>query len=379
MNFAFNDEQQALRDSAHAFLKDACSPEVTRSVMQTALGYDHALWHRIAAELGWAAITIPEEHGGLDLSQIELVALMEEMGSALLCSPFFATVCLAAPAISAGASAEAKQELLPHIADGTRTATLALTEDSGRWDADAIETIARCDGGDYVIDGIKDYVIDGQSADILLVAAREPRSTGEAGIGLFAVSSDSIGVQRSALPTMDQTRRQARIELREVRVPGSARLGDEGRAWPLVRETLDLAAVALAAEQVGGAQRCLDMSVDYAKERIQFGRPIASFQAVKHKCAEMLLRVESSRSAAYYAGWAAAAGEPELPVLASLAKAYCSEAYFHCAAESIQIHGGVGFTWEYDCHLHFKRARAGEWLLGTPAYHRERVASTIGL
>jgi alkylation response protein AidB-like acyl-CoA dehydrogenase len=379
MKFAFNEEQQALRDSAQAFLDDVCSPEAVRAAMQTDLGYDPALWKRIASELGWAAITIPEEYGGLGLSQVELVALMEPMGSVLLCSPFLATVCLAVPAISAGASAGTKQALLPRIAAGTMTATLALTEGSGRWDAAAIETTATSDGGDYRLDGVKDYVIDGHSANVLLVAARDPGSNGETGVGLFAVDADAAGVQRSWLPTMDQTRKQARIELSGVRVPASARLGEEGRAWPLIRQTLDLAAVALAAEQVGGAQRCLDASVAYAKERVQFGRPIASFQAIKHKCADMLVRVESARSAAYYAGWAAAAGEAETPVLASLAKAYCSEAYYHCAAESVQIHGGVGFTWEYDCHLHFKRARAAEQLLGTPAYHRERVARTIGL
>ena len=164
-----------------------------------------------------------------------------------------------------------------------------------------------------------------------------------------------------------------------MRVPSTARLGAEGSAWPAIARTLDLAVIALAAEQVGGAQKCLDMTVQYAKERVQFGRPIGSFQAIKHKCADMLLRVESARSAAYYAGWAASVGDPELPALASLAKAYCSDAYFQCAAESIQIHGGVGFTWEYDVHLHFKRARSTEAFLGAPAYHRERVARAIGL
>ena len=178
---------------------------------------------------------------------------------------------------------------------------------------------------------------------------------------------------------MDQTRRQAEITLDGVRVPASALLGGDDNAWPALNKTLQLAAIALAAEQAGGADRCLEMTVQYAKERVQFGRQIGSFQAIKHKCADMLLRVESARSAAYYAGWAASVDDTELPELASLAKAYCSDAYFHCAAESIQIHGGVGFTWEYDVHLHFKRAKSSETLLGSPTYHRELIARGIGL
>ena len=191
--------------------------------------------------------------------------------------------------------------------------------------------------------------------------------------------ADTPGIERRLLPTMDQTRKQAEIAFHDVRVPAAALLGGDGEGWPILCRTLDLAAVALAAEQLGGAQRCLDMSVDYAKQRVQFGRPIGSFQAIKHKCADMLLRVESARSASYYAGWAAGVNEPELPALASLAKAYCSDTYFHCAAEAIQIHGGVGFSWEHDVHLYFKRAKSSETLLGDATYHRELVAQRIGL
>ena len=195
-------------------------------------------------------------------------------------------------------------------------------------------------------------------------------------MSLFAVEGSAPGLVRTPLATMDQTRKQARLEFSST----PARLiGQEGAAGPVVQHTLDLAAVALAAEQVGGAQRCLDMAVDYAKTRIQFGRPIGSFQAIKHKCADMLLEVESAKSAAYYGGWAAAEDSDELPVVASLAKSYCSEAYFHAASENIQIHGGIGFTWEHDAHLYFKRAKSSELLLGDPSYHRELLAQRIGI
>jgi alkylation response protein AidB-like acyl-CoA dehydrogenase len=379
MNFSFTEEQEALRESARAFLKDNSSPEQVREIMQTELGYDTATWQRIAAELGWAAVTIPEEYGGLGLSQIELVALMEEMGGALLCSPFFATVCQAANALILGATQEQKQEWLPLIAAGEKTATLAYSEANLHCGAETIEAVATKTADGFTINGTKTYVIDGHTADLLIVAARGHGSSGNDGINLFALPADTAGIARTYLATMDQTRKQAQIVLDNVAVPASALMGDESQGWATLKKTLDLSAIALAAEQVGGAQRCLDMTVEYAKERIQFGRVIGSFQAIKHKCADMLLKVESARSAAYYAGWAAATGDSELPVLASLAKAYCSEAYFHSAADSLQIHGGVGFTWEYDVHLHFKRAKAGEQLLGTPSYHRELVAQHIGL
>jgi alkylation response protein AidB-like acyl-CoA dehydrogenase len=222
-------------------------------------------------------------------------------------------------------------------------------------------------------------VVDGHCADLLVVAARAPGSTGAEGVSLFAVPADTAGLTRTPLPTMDRTRRLAALALREVRVPASARLGDEGAAAPALQQTLDLACVALAAEQVGGAQRCLDLSVEHAKERVQFGRPIGSFQAVKHMCADMMVAVETARSAAYYAGCVAAEGGDELGLVASLAKAWCSDAFFRCAGDAIQVHGGVGFTWEYDVHLYFKRARAGASLLGEPSFHRERVARGIGL
>jgi alkylation response protein AidB-like acyl-CoA dehydrogenase len=379
MRFAFTEDQEALRDAARAFLADNSSPAQVRRVMETELGYDPEVWRRIGAELGWTSVIVPEEYGGAGLTYVDLVALMEELGGALLCAPFLSTVCLAANALLVGGNEAQKQQHLPGIASGETVATLAYTERNGRWDAAAIDTLARRDGADYVLDGVKSFVLDGHSASLLIVAARREGSRGEEGVSVFVVPADTPGVERRRLPTMDQTRAQAEITLRGVRVPASALLGDDGGGWKILSATLDLAAIALSAEQVGGAQRCLDMSVQYAKERVQFGRPIGSFQAIKHKCADMLLLVESGRSASYYGGWAAAEGDAELPAVASLAKAYCSDAYFRCAAESIQIHGGVGFTWEYDVHLYFKRAKSTETLFGDPAYHRELVARRIGL
>jgi alkylation response protein AidB-like acyl-CoA dehydrogenase len=379
MDFAFNEEQEELRSIARSFLADHSGSEQVRQAMEGELGYTPEVWQQIGEELGWASVIIPEAYGGLELSYVELVALMEVMGEALLCAPFFSSVCLGGNALLVGGSEAQKEEHLPGIAMGETIATLAFTESAGRWDASGIEAIARKDGSDFILSGTKNFVLDGHCADLLVVAARGEGTSGTDGISLFVLPADTTGVERKALPTMDQTRRLAEIGLQDVRVPSSALMGGEGEGWPALSKTLDLAAVALAAEQVGGAQKCLEMSVEYAKERIQFGRPIGSFQAIKHKCADMMVKVEAARSGAYYAGCVAAEDTDELPVAASLAKACGSDAYFHCAAESLQIHGGVGFTWEYDVHLHFKRAKSTEIFLGDAVYHRELVARRIGL
>ena len=379
MNFAFTEEQEELRETALAFLADKANSEAVRAAMASENGWDDGLWAQLGSELGWTAVHIPEEYGGLGLGYVEFVALLEIMGEHLVCSPYFATLAFGANAILVAGSEDQKQALLPPIAEGECTATLALTEPTGRWDAKGIEATCTADGDDYVLSGTKRYVVDGDTAELLIIAARAPGSEGEAGISLFAVPADTEGIARKALPTVDQTRRQAEIKLSDVRVPASARLGGEGAGWAHVAKTLDLAGVALAAEQVGGAQRCLDEAVAYANERVQFGRVIGSFQSIKHKCADMMVSVEAGRSAIYYAACVATEGTDELPSVASLAQVFCSEAYFQCAADSIQIHGGVGFTWEYDCHMHFKRAKSSETLLGDPAYHRELVAKRIGI
>jgi len=379
MNFALDEEQEQLRATARAFLAECSSSPQVRAAMDSELGWDPAVWRRVAGELGWTAVIVPEAYGGLGLTQVELAVLMEEMGSALLCAPFFSTVCLAANALVAGGSEAQKRELLARIAAGEVTATVAWTEANGRWDAEEVAAVARREGAGFVLSGRKAFVVDGHSADLLLVAARREGTSGEDGVSLFALPADAAGLERRTVGTMDRTRRQAEVTLDGVRAPDSAMVGEEGRGWPILQKTLYLAAVALSAEQTGGAQRCLDMAVDYAKQRVQFGRPIGSFQAIKHKCANMLVQVESARSSAYFAACTAAEDGEELPLAASLAKAYCSDAYFRCAAENVQIHGGIGFTWEHDAHLYLKRAKSSETLLGDASHHRELVARGIGL
>ena len=379
MNFAFTQEQEELRSAARGFLSDHSTSEQVRRAMESELGYDPEVWKRIASELGWPAVAIPEAYGGLGLGAVELTALMEEMGRVLLCAPFFSSVCLAGSALLSAGSEEQKREFLPAIAEGRTLATVAWTGPSGVPGAAGIAATGRRQGDEFVLRGAWRFVLDGLGADLIVVAARREGSAGEEGVSLFAIPSDTPGVARRALPTMDPTRRLAELTLSDVRVPASALMGEEGQGWRPLGQALDGAAVALAAEQVGGAQTCLDLSVAYAKERVQFGRPIGSFQAIKHKCADMMVAVESARSASYYAACVAADDAGNLPVAASLAKAACSDAYFRCAAESIQIHGGVGFSWEYDVHLYFKRARSTEIFLGDPAYHRERVARHVGL
>jgi alkylation response protein AidB-like acyl-CoA dehydrogenase len=371
VNFAFSEEQEELRRSVRRFLDDKSPIPEVRRLMETTDGYDPAVWGQMGTQLGLQGLAIPEEYGGSGFTYVELIVVLEEMGRSLLCAPYFATIALAANAILTSGDDAAKKELLPGVATGDTVATLAFTEDNGRWDEGGIATTATRAGDGWTLDGHKMFVLDGHVANLLVVAART-----SAGLSLFAVEGTAPGLSRTPLATMDQTRKQARLEL--AGVPGRL-IGTDGGASAGLSRTLDLAAVALAAEQVGGAQRCLDMSVEYAKERVQFGRPIGSFQAIKHKCADMLLEVESAKSAAYYAGWAAADSSDELPVVASLAKAYCSDAYFHAAAENIQIHGGIGFTWEHDAHLYFKRAKSSELLLGDPTYHRELLAQRIGL
>ena len=376
VNFAFSDEQEQLRDAVRRFLEAKSPSTEVRRLMDTTDGYDPAVWAQMANELGLQSLHIPEEFGGQGFTFVELAIVLEEMGRVLLCAPYFSTVVLAADAIiNAGTDAQ-KGELLPGIAGGETIAALAFTEPNGKWDASGIEMVAQGSGDSYTLDGTKMFVIDGHLADCIVVAARLEGTSGEEGISLFTVAGDAAGLTRTALATMDQTRKQARLDFDGV---SATPLGEVGAGWPALSKTLDQAAVAIANESIGGAQKCLEMAVEYAKVRVQFGRPIGSFQAIKHKCADMLLEVESGKSAAYYAAWAAAEDNEELPVVASLAKAYVSDAYFHSAAENIQIHGGIGFTWEHDAHLYFKRAKSSEILFGDATYHRELLAQRIGI
>jgi alkylation response protein AidB-like acyl-CoA dehydrogenase len=366
MNFAFTDEQDQLRDFVRSFLSDKSPEDAVREQMETERGYDPAVWQQMSDQMGLPALIVPEEFGGQGYGFVELGIVLEEMGRALLCAPFFSTT-LATLALLHSGDEDAKKAHLPGIASGETTATLAYTEENGKWDGSGIE--ATSDG--TTVSGTKSFVIDGHTASLLVVAAKTT-----AGISLFAIDGSAEGVSTQALATMDQTRKQAKVILDNA--PATL-IGADGGGWDVLETVLDLAAVALAAEQVGGAQFVLEMATQYAKDRVQFGRPIGSFQAIKHKCADMLVEVESAKSAAYYGMWCAGEMNDELPSVASLAKAYCSDAYFHAAAENIQIHGGIGFTWEHPAHLYFKRAKSSELMFGDPAYHRELLAQRIGL
>jgi len=382
MEFTFTDEQQMIRDTAEGFLAEVSTSEAVRTAMATELGYDEVLWQRICGEMYWQAIHIPEEYGGMGLGYVELVAMLEQMGRYLLCSPFFATVCLGANSLLVAGTDAQKARYLPRIVEG-ETATLAYTGANGRWDASAVEGTWKRDGDEFLLDGCWRYVPDGHSASVLVVAAREEGSQGREGISLFVLPADTAGISREWLPTMDQTRKQGQLVLDGVRVGSEALMGEAGTCWPQLEKIISLATVAVAAEQVGGAQQCLDITLEYIKERVQFGRSIASYQAIKHKCADMMLKVEAGRSAIYYA--ACVAGEAleggplgeELVEAASVAKAWCSDAYFFNAGTGIQLHGGVGFTWEYDIQLYFKRAKSSETFLGNGAMHREAIATSL--
>jgi len=379
MEFKFTEEQEMIRDTADAFLAEVSTSAAVRKAMATELGYEPELWSRITGEMFWQAIHIPEEYGGMGLGYVELVAMLEQMGRYLLCAPFYSTVCLATNALLLAGTEQQKEKYLSDIVGGT-TATLAYTGTNGGWGASAIELTCQAEGEAFVLNGTCRFVPDGHSAELLIVAAREPGSSGENGISLFVLPAATAGISRRWLPTMDQTRKQAEIQFENVIVPASALMQSPGEAWPMLSKIIDLATVAIAADQLGGTQKTLDMTVAYLQERVQFGRVIASYQAVKHKAADMMVKVEASRSAVYYAACIAdealqnAPLGVELAEAASVAKAYCSDAYFHNAGTGIQLHGGVGFTAEYDIQLYFKRAKSTETFLGDGAFHRERLA-----
>jgi alkylation response protein AidB-like acyl-CoA dehydrogenase len=371
LNFAYSEEQEELRRTVRSFLEQKSPEAEVRRLMETEDGYDPAVWQQMGEQLGLQGLHIPEEFGGSGFSYVELCIVLEEMGKRLLCAPFFSSVVLAGNTLLESGDDAAKKELLPGIASGETIATLALTEDNGRWDEEGVTLRATKAGDGWTLDGSKSFVLDGGIASLILVAART-----DAGVSLFAVDGDASGLTRTRLSTMDMTRKQAKIDFAGT----PARLvGADGGGWAVLEKVLDLVDTALVNESVGGAQEVLDMAVQYAKDRIQFGRPIGSFQAIKHKCADMLLEVESAKSASYYAAACAAEGNDELNTVAPLAKAYTGEAYFHAAAENIQIHGGIGFTWEHPAHLYFKRAKSSELLFGDPAYHRELLATRLGI
>ena len=364
-------EQEELRASVRRFLADRAPITAVRELMETTDGLDAGVWRQAGEQLGLQGIAIPEEYGGAGFSFAEQAIVLEELGAALYGGPYLASAVLAATALLSSPDEDARKAYLPGIASGETIATLAFTEEDGSWEPDAIRLAATSTALGWQLDGRKSFALDGHTANLILVVAR----TGD-GLSLFAVPADATGLTRTALPTLDQTRKLARLDF--AAVPGTL-IGSVGDGASVLTRTLDVAAIAQAAEQLGGAQRALDMAVEYAKVRHQFGRPIGSFQAIKHRCADLLLEVESLRSAVQYAAAAVAEDSAEVPAVASLVKAYASDVYFHVAAENIQIHGGIGFTWEHDAHLYFKRAKASELFLGDASYHREHLASRIGL
>jgi alkylation response protein AidB-like acyl-CoA dehydrogenase len=367
MNLTLSDEQQDLVHVVADFLDKASPESEVRRLMDAGGEADAAVWNQMAQQLGLQGLIIPESYGGGGFGYLELALVLERMGGALLVAPFLSSV-VAASALIESDDEELKATHLPALASGERIGALALAEDSGRWDVGSVQTIAESDGDHHRLNGVKSYVLDGQYADVLIVSARSPVA-----VGLFAVDASDPGVTVTPLQMLDATRPQARFEFSAA--PARALCTTGGAA--LVDRVQAIAGICLAAEQVGGAQRCLDMAVGYAKVRVQFGQPIGSFQAIKHKCADMLVAVESARSAVYYA--ADVLDEGGDPVLAStVAQAHCSAAYTAVAGENIQIHGGIGFTWEHPAHLYFKRAKSSELLFGDPACQLERLACLIG-
>jgi alkylation response protein AidB-like acyl-CoA dehydrogenase len=366
-------EHDELRQVVRKFLSERSPAGAVRRLMEAGESRDPEVWSLLAGQLGLTGIAVPEQYGGAGYGPAELAIVLEEMGGALLVAPYFATVALAGQALTASGDEAAMARWLPGIADGSLTATLAVAEDSGTWELAEVAAVARPADGDncWTVTGAKLFVIDGHTADLLLVVASAPD-----GPGVFAVEGGAAGVESARLDALDQTRALASVVLTgapAVRVGA----GRDAAAW--LSQVRDLALAALAAEQLGGAARCLDMAVGYAKVREQFGRPIGSFQAIKHKCANMLLDVECGRSAVQAASEAAAGRQPDAPLAAVLAYAHCSRAFTRAAKECIQVHGGIGYTWEHDAHLYLRRAKSSELLFGPPARQRTRLAELAGI
>ncbi|TAJ87929.1 MAG: acyl-CoA dehydrogenase [Reyranella sp.] len=370
MKFSFSSEQEEFRTSLRRFLAERSPTKEVRRLMETDAGFEPAAWRKLNAELGLTAVRIPEAYGGQGFGFGELCIVLEEMGRALLCAPFFSTAVLATGAIlNAGTEAE-KQALLPGIASGDTIATLAWVEDPAHWDAAATRMTATPSGGTWKLDGHKSYVLDGHTADLIVVLARAAGTSGDAGLSLFTVKGDAKGLERRNLKVMDPTRKLARLDFKGVE---ATLLGTAGAAAVPFARTLVEATVCLSNEMAGVSERLREDALAYAQMRMQFGRPIASFQSMKHKQADMLVDVELAKSAAYYAAAALDEGDEDIVAVASLAKAAASEAALQTGIHAIQIHGGIGFTWDNDTHLWFKRAKSSEVLLGDAHHHREQM------
>ncbi|HLI67870.1 MAG TPA: acyl-CoA dehydrogenase family protein [Caulobacteraceae bacterium] len=375
MQFTFTSEQQEYRAVLRRYFADSSPTTEVRRLMETEQGWERDRWRDLNAQLGLCGVHVPEPYGGQGFGMVELGIVVEEMGRALVCAPYFASAVLATTAIMNAAAEAQKDALLPSLVAGDAVATLAFTEPNGRWDAGGVETTAVAVDGAFRLDGVKSFVLDGAAADLIVVLARAPGSSGEEGLSFFTVRGEADGLTRRALKSLDPTRKLAELTFKGA--PAEL-LGELGKAAEPFAKTLRLAAIALANEMVGGADRLREDALDYAMMRVQFGRPIASFQSMKHKQADMLLEVELAKSAAYHAAQAAADDAADLAALASLAKAAASEAYLQTAIHAIQIRGGIGFTWDNDTHLWFKRAKSSEVFLGDATLHRERMMRAWG-
>ena len=371
MNFSFSDDQILLRNSVRAALDEQCKPEHVRAMFDDPKGYSAELWGEMA-KLGWLGLPFPEEQGGAGLGFVELALVLEEMGRAAYPGPFFATVVLGGLGIMLGGAPAQRDKWLSAIAAGKARATAALLEEHLDWDPASVTATAAKSGSGWMLSGLKRFVPWAHVADVVLVPARSPE-----GLSLFLVDPKASGVTLKPMVGIDLVSRWSEMRLDKVAVDADALLGQAGTAGPLLESLLRRAAVMSSAEMLGAARRCLDMSVEYAKVREQFGQPIGSFQAIRHRCAEMLLEVENAHAAVYYAAWALTAGAEDAAIAASICKAYVSEAARKVCGDAIQVHGGIGFTWEYDLHLYMKRAKALEPLYGDAEYHRELIARHV--
>jgi len=372
VRFSFSSEQDAFRTTVRRFLTDHSPTKEVRRLMQTEAGWERQGWQALNRELGLCAVRIPEAMGGHGFGFGEHCIVLEEMGRALLCAPYFASTVLGAGAIINAGTAMQQESLLPGIAQGDTVATLAFAEDGGSWESGATMLEATKSGKGWQLNGHKSFVMDGHTADLIVVLARAPGSSGDTGLSLFTVRGDAEGLSRRALASMDPTRKLARLTFANVQ---ASLLGDEGAAAAPVARTLVEAAVCLSSEMVGGAERLREDALAYALMRMQFGRVIASFQSMKHKQADMLLEVELAKSAAYFAAAALDEGDADVVATASLAKACASDTYLQTAIHAIQIHGGIGFTFDNDTHMWFKRAKSSEAMFGDAHLHRERMLS----
>lgn len=370
MRFGFTSEQDEFRASLRRALEARSPTKEVRRLMATDEGFDREAWRKLDQELGLTGIHIPEAYGGQGFGFSELGIVLEEMGRALVCAPFFSTAALATTAILNAGTEEQKKALLPSLADGSRTATMAFSEDDGGNDAAHVTTTATPSGATWRLEGTKSFVLDGHTADLTVVLARQPGSKDGDGLSFFTVDGNAPGLERRRLRTMDETRKLARLQFNSVE---ARLLGEAGKAATPFARTMQQVLICLANEMVGGADRLREDALAYVKMRMQFGRSIASFQTTKNKAADMLVDVELAKSAAYYAAAALDEGDEEVSALAHLAKASAAEAYLQTAIHAVQMHGGIGFTWDNDTHLWFKRAKSSEILFGDANEHREKM------